>query len=73
LKWGGSSGFNALLGGAIFNLNKPYLSDTATFFWSSSENGSRHATAHGLHAENHGVSTYPSSKANSFYVRCIKD
>jgi uncharacterized protein (TIGR02145 family) len=73
LKTGGSSGFNALLAGAVFNFNTSTLKNNATFFWTSSASQAKKAWSHGMHLENAGVSTYPSLKSNAFYIRCLKD
>ncbi|MEI6899489.1 MAG: FISUMP domain-containing protein, partial [Bacteroidota bacterium] len=73
LRVGGISGFNALLTGTSYSFQHWNFKDVATFFWSSTPHGSTEAWAHGIHLENHGVSTYPSSRSNGFSVRCTKD
>jgi uncharacterized protein (TIGR02145 family) len=73
LKSGGSSGFNALLGGGFFKNRSWAFNDLGGFFWSSTTQGSMKAWAHGLNKNNHGVSFYPSSRSNAYSVRCLKD
>ena len=73
LKYSGYSGFNALLSGAR-HINKGWdYQGFATFFWSSASYGSTRAWAHGMNDVNPSVSLYPSSRANAFSVRCVKD
>jgi uncharacterized protein (TIGR02145 family) len=73
LKYSGYSGFNALLSG-VNHLNRQWdFNDFATFFWSSTAHGSIKAWAHGMNDYNPSVSVYPSSRANAFSVRCLKD
>ena len=70
------SGFHTLLDGIL------YLNDiwsftsgnlTATMLWTSTVNGSLRAVARGMNSINYSTSLYPSSKANAFPLRCIKD
>jgi uncharacterized protein (TIGR02145 family) len=73
LLYSGYSGFNALLAGTM-HMNKNWdFQNFATFFWSSSAHGITKAWAHGLNDYDHSVSFYPSSRANAFSVRCLKD
>jgi len=73
LKYSGYSGFNALLGG-VSHLNRQWdFNGFATFFWSSTAHGPNKAWSHGMNDYNPSVSFYPSSTANAFSVRCIKD
>jgi len=73
LKYTGYSGFNAFLNGAGFFNKGWWFGDSATFFWSSTSHGSYKAWAHGMHEVNYSVSYYPSYRANSFAVRCVRD
>ena len=73
LKYSGYSGFNALLSG-VNHLNRLWdFQNFATFFWSSTPYGPYKAWAHGLNDFNPSVSFYPSSRANAFSIRCLKD
>jgi uncharacterized protein (TIGR02145 family) len=73
LKYSGYSGFNALLSGAR-HINKGWdFQGFATFFWSSTQQSSTQAWAHGMNDPDPSVSLYPSSRANAFSVRCLKD
>ena len=73
LKYSGYSGFNALLSG-VNHFNRQWdFQNFATFFWSSTPYGSYKAWSHGMNDYNPSVSVYPSSRANAFSVRCIKD
>lgn len=84
LKPTGTSGFNALLKGFYLNaLTWKYgVGDTqlnSTLFWSSTPSGSEKTFAHGLNTVvtkssfTTSISSYSSSRANAFSVRCIKD
>jgi len=73
LKYSGFSGFNALLSG-VNHLNRQWdFNDFATFFWSSTPYGPYKALSHGMNDYNPSVSFYPSSRANAFSIRCLKD
>ena len=70
------NGFNSLSGG----LN--YLNSTWSFYnglykgamyWTSTITSTTGALARGLNQSNPGVLSYPSSRANSFSVRCMKN
>jgi uncharacterized protein (TIGR02145 family) len=66
-------GFRALPGG-IFYLNSSWsFADFAVLFWTSSSWGSYKALSHGMNTINFSVSLYPSSRANAFPVRCLRD
>jgi len=72
-----ANGFRVLLKG-IYYLNNTWAfitgnSLTATMFWTSTPNGSNRAIARGMNNYNYSVSFYPSSRANAFPVRCVKD
>ena len=73
LKYSGFSGFDAFLSGVRFNNVNWSFSDFAIMFWSSTEEITNKAWAHGMNTINPSVSFYPSSKTNAFPVRCIKD
>jgi uncharacterized protein (TIGR02145 family) len=67
------NGFRALPGG-IFYLNSRWsFADFAVLFWTSSSWGSYKALSHGMNTINFSVSLYPSSRANAFPVRCLRD
>jgi uncharacterized protein (TIGR02145 family) len=73
LKYSGYSGFNALLSGAR-HINKSWdFQGFATFFWSSTQRSNTQAWAHGMNEDDPSVSVFPSSRANVFSVRCLKD
>ena len=69
-------GFHALLDG-IFYMNNAWKfssgSLTATMSWTSATSGNLRAIARGLNNYTYSVSFYPSSRANAFPVRCVKD
>jgi len=72
-----ANGFRALLKG-IYYLNNTWAfisgnSLTATMFWTSTPSGSNRAIARGMNKYNNSVSLYPSSRANAFNIRCVKD
>jgi uncharacterized protein (TIGR02145 family) len=73
LKYSGYSGFNALLSG-VRHMNVQWdYQNLATFFWSSTPYGAYKAWAHGMNDYDPSVSFYPSSRANAFSIRCLKD
>jgi len=69
-------GFHVLLDG-IYYLNNTWAFTsgnlTATMFWTSANSGAYRAVARGVNNYDYGVSLYPSSRANAFPVRCVKD
>jgi uncharacterized protein (TIGR02145 family) len=73
LKASGYSGFNALLLGIRFDDVKWDFNNFATFFWSSTSDGSTKAWAHAMNTSNPSVSYYPGNRSNAFSVRCIKN
>lgn len=73
LKATGFSGFNVLTAGIGSHETIWNFINFATFFWSSTAEGPDQAWAHGLNAIVPSVSFYPSSRANSFYLRCLHD
>jgi uncharacterized protein (TIGR02145 family) len=73
LKYSGYSGFNALLNGVRFNNTSWNFDAFATLFWSSTSRGPNKAWAHGMNEETPSVSYYPSSRVNTFPVRCLRD
>jgi uncharacterized protein (TIGR02145 family) len=67
------TGFNALTSG-VFYLNSSWsFKEFATLFWSSTPWNSTKGISHGLNVYNYSVSLYPSSRANAFPVRCLRD
>ena len=67
------NGFRELQGG-VFYLNTTWsFSEFAAIFWSSTKTGQDKVLTHGMNSIDHSVSLYPSSKANSFPIRCLKD
>lgn len=73
LKFSGYSGFNAFLSGENYFDKSWNFQGFATFFWSSTPNSSTEAWAHGMNSYDPSVSSYSSSRVNSFSVRCLKD
>ena len=73
LKYSGYSGFNALMSGVRHMSVQWDYQDVATFFWSSSSYGTMKAWSHGINDYDPSVAAYPSSRANAFSVRCLKD
>ncbi|MEI7491199.1 MAG: FISUMP domain-containing protein [Bacteroidota bacterium] len=73
------NGFHALLNGIYYlNTSPPSFSTgslTATMFWTSTSSlaDPARSMARGLNSYNYSVSFYPSSRANAFPVRCVKD
>jgi uncharacterized protein (TIGR02145 family) len=73
LKYSGYSGFDALLSG-VRHLNVQWdYQNIATFFWSSTPYGAYKAWAHGMNDYDPSVAAYPSSRANAFSIRCLRD
>jgi len=70
------NGFHTLLDG-IYYMNNTWAfasgTLTATMFWTSTTDGTTRAIARGMNNFNYSVSFYPSSLANAFSVRCVKD
>jgi len=73
LKYTGYSGFNALMSGVIHMSVQWDYQNIATFFWSSTPYGAYKAWAHGINDYDPSVAAYPSSRANAFSIRCLKD
>ena len=75
LLYTGFSGFNAFVTGTSHQNNSWDYWNFATFFWSSTNDGSNKAWAHGMNNKinDNSVSTYPSTRSNAFFVRCLKD
>jgi len=84
LKPSGSSGFDGLLTGFLANPDAYTYGENdtllhSTMFWTSTGCGDGKAWAHGLNmvvfepGYTPSVSSYPSSKANAFSVRCVKN
>ena len=69
----GFSGFNALRSGVFFLNSSMSFNGFATLFWSSTSWGQFKALSHGMNTYNNSVSLYPSSRANAFPVRCLRD
>jgi uncharacterized protein (TIGR02145 family) len=69
----GFSGFNALRSGVFFLNSSMSFNGFATLFWSSTSWGQFKALSHGMNTYNYSVSLYPSSRANAFPVRCLRD
>ncbi len=67
------SGFKAQTSG-VFYLNSSWsFNGFATLFWSSTPWSAVKAISHGMNIYDFSVSLYPSSKANAFPVRCLRD
>jgi uncharacterized protein (TIGR02145 family) len=69
----GFSGFNALRSGVFYLNSSMSFNGFATLFWSSTSWGQFKALSHGMNTYNYSVSLYPSSRANAFPVRCLRD
>jgi len=67
------SGFNALRSGVFYLNSSMSFNGFATLFWSSTSWGQFKALSHGMNTYNYSVSLYPSSRANAFPVRCLRD
>lgn len=69
--------FSAKTGGILYMNNTwaffPPASLTGVMLWTSTTNGSSGAFARGVNSPNTSTSLYPSSRANAFNVRCVKD
>jgi len=72
LQVGGSSGFEAFMGGT-FNLG--FFNDLGTsgYWWAATQATSTNSWARILNISNSKVSRYQSLKENGFSVRCLKD
>jgi uncharacterized protein (TIGR02145 family) len=70
-----SKSFRAFLDGINYLNTTWYLlsGPAGTMFWTSSPAGSNRAVARGLNDPNSSISRYPSSHANAFPLRCVKD
>ncbi len=72
-----ANGFHALLDGIIYlNDLPPAFSSgslTATMLWTSTTSSAVKAIARGINTLSPSVQFYPSSRANAFPVRCVKD
>ena len=67
------SGFRALTGG-VYYLNSIWsFNGFATLFWSSTPWNTTKGISHGMNIYDFSVSHYPSSRANAFPVRCLRD
>jgi uncharacterized protein (TIGR02145 family) len=73
LKYSGYSGFKALMSGVRHMSVQWDYQNIATFFWSSTPYGAYKAWAHGMNDYDPSVAAYPSSRANGFSIRCLKD
>lgn len=67
------AGFRALTGGVFYMSTSWNFNGFATLFWSSTSWGATKALSHGMNTYNYSVSLYPSSRANAFPARCLKD
>ena len=67
------AGFRAQTSG-VFYLNSSWSFNAfATLFWSSTPWSAIKAISHGVNVYDFSVSLYPSSRANAFAVRCLRD
>lgn len=73
LKTTGSSGFEALLSGLIYQNHTWAFDNFTIFFWTSTMTGTNRSVAHGLNLHNLSVSQYLALHGNAFSVRCVKD
>ncbi|MEI6684412.1 MAG: choice-of-anchor L domain-containing protein [Bacteroidota bacterium] len=71
-----ANGFHGLLKG-IYYLNRNWSFgsglNTGSIFWTADALSADYATARGINIYNLSVSLYPSSRANAFPVRCIRN
>jgi uncharacterized protein (TIGR02145 family) len=67
------AGFRALTSGVFYMSTSWNFTGFATLFWSSTSWGATKALSHGMNTYNYSVSLYPSSRANAFPARCLKD
>ena len=70
------NGFHGLLSGLFYlNSNWMFGSDPlkGAMYWTSQNSGISRALAHGVNSVAKSVSLYPSSRANAFNVRCVRD
>jgi uncharacterized protein (TIGR02145 family) len=73
LKNTGYSGFDAFPSGARHNNASWDFLNFAIMYWSSTQEASDKAWAHGMNAINPSVSYYPGSKTHAFAIRCVQD
>ena len=67
------AGFRAQTSG-VFYLNSSWsFNGFATLFWTSTPWNAIKAISHGMNVYDFSVSLYPSSRANAFPVRCLRD
>ena len=67
------AGFRAQTSG-VFYLNSSWsFNGFATLFWTSTPWNAVKAISHGMNVYDFSVSLYPSSRANAFPVRCLRD
>jgi len=67
------AGFRAQTSG-VYYLNSTWsFNGFATLFWTSTPWNAVKAISHGMNVYDFSVSLYPSSRANAFPVRCLKD
>jgi len=70
------NGFHSVQQGFLYlNNTWAFLSGfyAGSMYWTSTSSGANRAVARGLNEYHPGVSYYPSSRANAFSVRCLKD
>lgn len=73
LQSGGSSGFNALLGGWVYNCSKFRQMYYQGYYWSSTQYWGLYGMGHMFTLQLGGISNPYKSKDDGMYVRCIKD
>ena len=67
------AGFRARTSG-VYYLNSTWsFNGFATLFWTSTPWNAVKAISHGMNVYDFSVSLYPSSRANAFPVRCLRD
>jgi uncharacterized protein (TIGR02145 family) len=67
------NGFRASRSGIIYLNSSMSFMGFATLFWTSTTVGQFKSISHGVNSYNYSVSLYPSSRANAFPVRCLRD
>lgn len=73
LQSGGTSGFNALLGGWVYNCSKFRQMYYQGYYWSSTQYWGLYGMARMFTLQLGGISNPYKSKDDGMYVRCLKD
>lgn len=73
LQAGGSSGFNALLGGWVYNCSKFRQMNYQGYYWSSTQYWGLYGMARMFTLQSGSITNPYKSKDDGMYVRCVKD